>query len=116
MNARIKKKLEQAVINAYFRVYNAAPKDTKNLAVNALKMEETPDGYVIYIDEDIAPYMPYTNEPWISPRWGGKQNPNEFWFDNVAEEIVKSIATMLQGKMEKTTIVDKFAFKEGYHT
>lgn len=28
-----------------------------------------------------ADYMPYTNEKWISPRWHGKKNPNESWWD-----------------------------------
>jgi hypothetical protein len=26
-------------------------------------------------------YAPYTNEPWLSPRWNGKSNPNQGWID-----------------------------------
>lgn len=39
----------------------------------------------IYVDEAIAPYMPYTNEPWVSSWWRGKQNPNLYWWDKMAQ-------------------------------
>ena len=46
-------------------------------------------------------YMPYTNEPWISPRWKGRQNPNEKWFEESAEFMAKIIARHLGGKYVK---------------
>lgn len=98
--AEFKALLEMAVFNCYWKVYNAAPKDTWNLAVNALKLEQTATGYVIYIDEAIAPYMVYTEEPWTSPYWKGKKNPNEGWFKRAAEEIVSYLAQVLGGKVE----------------
>ena len=51
----------------------------------------------VWIDEKQAPYMPYTNEKWISPRWNGKKNPNEKWFDKsvytFARALVKSFGS-----------------------
>lgn len=100
MNKRLRLKLEQAVFNAYWKVFNAAPKDTWNLAVNALKLEETETGYVIYVDSAVAPYMVYTEEPWTSTRWNGKKNPNEGWFRRVADEVTVELAAALGGKIE----------------
>ncbi|MBQ0099308.1 MAG: hypothetical protein KBS91_02035, partial [Firmicutes bacterium] len=50
----------------------------------------------IYINEDIAPYMPFTNEKWVAKRWNGKQNPNEQWFDNAVKFIVDEIRKELK--------------------
>lgn len=66
----------------------SAPKDTGNLAFNSIKMEAYEDRIIIYVDLAIAPYMPYTNEPWLSARWHGKKNPNENWFDNVVKDRI----------------------------
>lgn len=79
-----------------------APKDTGNLAFNAIKYEFIGnDTCKIYVDESIAPYMPFTNEPWESPRWNGKKNPNEKWFDNATEKIAEYLARRLKGELVK---------------
>ncbi len=85
-----------------------APKDTGNLAYNAIRVESKGNGvWEIYIDSEwetgIAPYMKYTNENWakFKPPLQGKQNPNEGWFNRVAEEIAVLIAERLKGKAEK---------------
>lgn len=68
----------------------SAPKDTGNLAYNAIKYEFVNlNECHIYVDEAIAPYMPYTNEPWISPRWKGKKNPNEKWWQETVSEAIE---------------------------
>ena len=53
------------------------------------------------VDESIAPYVPYTNEPWISEKWNGKKNPNEGWFERATGFVATYIAGRLQGRMEK---------------
>ena len=74
-----------------------APKDTGNLAYNAIRVEyPSPDVCEIYVDESIAPYMPYTEFPWISPKWNGKQNPNEGWFEQAAKSIYVMLTTELK--------------------
>ena len=45
---------------------------------NSFKL--TNNGNQVEISTDIY-YMPFTNEPWISPRWKGAKNPNEKWFE-----------------------------------
>lgn len=86
---------------AWVRKY--APRDTGNLADKALRGEWQIDRregfqkkFVIWVDTSgstknplpgKAPYMPFTNEPWISEFWRGKQNPNENWWNDAAEFV-----------------------------
>lgn len=73
---------------------------TGNMAYNATRLKiykPTTSGdkiihkAEIFIDEKIAPYVPYTNEPWISPRWLGHKNPNEGWFERSANSLATKI-------------------------
>lgn len=78
-----------------------APYDTGNLAINAITIEfPSPDVCIIYVDESIAPYMPFTTKPWISPKWNGKKNPNEGWWQAAGELIVEYVAQQVEGKVE----------------
>ena len=74
---------------------------TGNLKYNSLKVLKVPNGVYIYVNENIAPYMPYTNERWISPRWKGAQNPNEKWWEKMTEKFIEDLATELGGKVRK---------------
>lgn len=78
-----------------------APYDTGNLAHNAVRLEFiSPNEALLYVDEKIAPYMPYTNEPWVSPYWNGKKNPNEGWFDAAAELVAEVVAKFSRGEIK----------------
>lgn len=80
----------------------SAPYDTGNLSLNAIKLRKIGIGkWQIYIDQDIAPYMPYTNEEWISPKWNGKQNPNQGWWNNAVEIIIKEIMHRVKGAIRR---------------
>lgn len=73
---------------------------TGNLAFNALRYEIRDGAVEVYVDERIAPYMPYTNEPWISPYWNGKKNPNEGWWNRFANEVILRVAIKLKGDIK----------------
>lgn len=76
-----------------------APRDTGNLADNGVKFVwEDENTFTIYIDETQAPYMPYTNEPWISPKWNGKKNPNEAWWQDAIELCKKHLISKYKGE------------------
>lgn len=78
-----------------------SPIRTGNLRYNSIRLERTGENEIrIYVDEKIAPYMPFTNEPWLSPRWNGKKNPNEAWFDNAAFKIALWIAGAFKAQIE----------------
>lgn len=64
----------------------------KNKPVKQAKggRKKKPDG--------IAPYMPYTNEEWVSPKWNGAKNPNEGWWNDTIEFIVQYIGKRLGGE------------------
>jgi hypothetical protein len=78
-----------------------SPIDTGNLRNNAIRYEYIDKNTCkIYVDENIAPYMPYTNEPWTSPRWKGAKNPNEGWWQNKAfPSVIKTIEMSLGKKI-----------------
>lgn len=91
-----------AVQSAYMTIKMESPIDTGNLRNNAVTLSNMGNGiYRIYIDETIAPYMVYTNEPWTSEFWAGKQNPNEGWWNRAAEKAIYKLAFELGGKVTK---------------
>lgn len=73
------------------------PYDTGNMANNALQYEVTADGIKIGVKGAVAPYAPYTEYPWVSPRWHGKKNPNEGWWERFREEFARRVAIRLGG-------------------
>jgi hypothetical protein len=82
------------------RLREFAPKDTRNLAYNAIiGLKVTENKSDISVSLKIAPYMPYTNEPWISPKWNGKQNPNEYWWNDAIVLILHEVAQIYGGKL-----------------
>ena len=86
-------------INAYG---NKVRGSTGNLAFNACLSRILGKGKgEIYVDSRIAPYVPYTNEPWLAQRWQGKKNPNEGWFGRAAFNVAKKIAVAIKGKVYK---------------
>lgn len=71
---------------------------TGNMAFNATRRRMPDENtYVIYVDKAIAPYVPYTNEEWISPKWKGHKNPNQGWFERAAGIVAQSIARSTRG-------------------
>ena len=82
------------------RLKMVSPIKTGNLRYNAIRMQLIDENTIkIYIDETIAPYAIYTIEPWISPKWNGKQNPNEKWWDNEIEKIINDLAMEHHGEV-----------------
>ena len=80
-----------------------APRKTGNLAFNAIKVEWHGDREAeIYVDGDgkdgIAPYMPFTNEPWVAEKWNGAQNPNEGWWQEAIAEIIEELNAEFGGR------------------
>ncbi|MGN1077342.1 MAG: hypothetical protein ACI4ST_02390 [Candidatus Gallimonas sp.] len=73
---------------------------TGNMAFHALQYSIEGDVFHIYIDERIAPYVMYTEEPWISPKWNGKKNPNEGWWERFGEEFARRLAKKLRGNIQ----------------
>lgn len=78
---------------------NGTPIKTGNLRYNAVKYESASYGeWRIFVDVEIAPYMPYTNEPWTSPKWHGLKNPNEGWWQRETERILTELAGYMDGE------------------
>lgn len=86
----------------FYRIFSKkSPYDTGNLRHNAIIIRPINNRKVqIYIDDVIAPYVYYTNEPWVSPRWHGKTNPNEGWIEQAIEETLAELASDYKGVVE----------------
>ncbi len=97
---RFKRKIELAIKDAVSVARMIIPIDTGNLRYDSFKLERIDETtWRIYIDQEVAPYAPYVNEKWISPMWGGKQNPNEGFFEKVFELISNQLAASLNGQI-----------------
>lgn len=84
------------------------PRDTGNLRHNATRVIMVDENTTkIYVDAAIAPYVVYTNEPWISPYWKGKKNPNQWWFEAATLAVAQYIATTLGGTLTVGEDVEK---------
>lgn len=86
-------------INAYGNWQRGS---TGNMQLNATKIRFY-RGFncKLYIDDNIAPYVPYTNEKWVSPKWKGHKNPNEGWFDRAVKQVAEHIAKYWDGEIVK---------------
>lgn len=103
---RVEIDIDNAINKAVEKLRDLAPKDTRNLADNAIKKEKIGEGkYRIYVDEEVAPYMKYTEENWnnFDPPLQGKQNPNEGWFDRAIKYIFSLIASELSATYDVTS-------------
>lgn len=88
---------------AFSEARNVSPIKKGNLRNNAMSVEVLNSGnaYKIYVKQDVAPYMPYTNEPWIAKRWNGKKNPNEGWWQ---EKALQAVLQAFQGQLSRVII------------
>ena len=82
-------------INGHYK--RASTGNLRNTATYVIKTSE--NEVQIFVDSAIAPYVVYTNEPWVSPKWKGKQNPNEKWFERAVEMVAQELAAMLGGTL-----------------
>jgi hypothetical protein len=69
----------------------AAP-NVKRQSTGALRNSIRIEGSSVVIGGGIVNYAVYTNEPWISPRWRGRRNPNEGWVDAVVNQAIAMFA------------------------
>lgn len=96
-----KTKLSKVVLQAKQILEWLAPVRSGNLQAS-IKLISTARGYKIYIDDNQAPYDMYTNEKWISPRWGGRANPNEGWIEEALELIIAMIEVELGSVVKRS--------------
>lgn len=88
-------KFNQFKIEAYNYIKASSPYRTGALR-NAIKFNETKDGFEIIIDID---YMKYTEEAWtFNSRWNKTlRNPNYKWLQESVYNLALRFANTLQG-------------------
>lgn len=78
------------------------PIDTGNLRNESIRMvQKSPTKIVVYVDRKIAPYMPYTDKPWLAKRWNGKKNPNEGWFKKAVERAIRKTNRIMKARLKR---------------
>ena len=60
----------------------------------SFKIVNNNNGFSIIVDID---YVVYTEEPWISSKWKGRQNPNLYWLKNGLTRYINTVAGELKG-------------------
>ena len=84
---------------AYNHLKNVCPVDTGNMKYNAIRFTRLSENKIeVSIEASIAPYVVYTHEQWLSPKWGPHTNPNEKWIDDAADAIAAKISASLGGR------------------
>lgn len=99
--------LERVIKAAFAQIKAVTPvnkRNTKsrgNLKEFGVKFELGQNEAHLYVDEKIAPYMKYTNEPWhtFAPPLFGKTNPNEGWFDRAVISALLDMAAKTGGDL-----------------
>ena len=80
---------------------SVCPYRTGNLERNGIRVKIDNGTMCVEIGHDtskvLGEYAVYTNEPWISPKWGGKQNPNQGWIERGIEKALPLIKQVYQG-------------------
>lgn len=88
-----KSELAAQIVQTACKIF--APKDTGNLAINAIRCVYEDGLWQVVIGGELAPYAIYTNEPWINR--GGK-NPNEGWIERAIESVKPVLIGIFQDK------------------
>ena len=80
---------------------SVCPYRTGNLERNGIRIKISNGSMCVEIGHDtskvLGEYAVYTNEPWISPKWGGKQNPNQGWIERGIEKALPLIRQVYSG-------------------
>ena len=101
---QIVRKVEQLVEQELELMQSQAPIDTGWLSSSIQLVKIDKDTYKIEVPYDVvvdergSHYLPYTNEEWISPKWGGKHNPNKNWWNKAREQAIQNIVMGLSEK------------------
>lgn len=102
------KQVEKLILGMTDVIKKYCPFDTGNLqdSIKYERVDETTwriwvdcgnDPYLKDYPRGFAPYMPFVNEPWISPKWHGKKNPNENWWNFACQEAVEYARLKMNG-------------------
>lgn len=78
-----------------------APYDTGRLSQKGIRMVDDSEGMHLRVghdsDREFADYAIYTEEPWVSPKWNGKKNPNEGWIERAIMRAKPMIEDVYKG-------------------
>lgn len=94
----------------YYQLKIASPIDSGNLMLNGIRLFKD----FIGIGGEVATYARATNEKWESPRWHGKQNPNEKWIERTIELVQPLIKQIMEEPITQKDLENHLLFQEAY--
>ena len=93
--------IELAIMDAVATIRQFIPIDTGNMRYNSFKIEPLGNmRWKVFIDQKVAPYAPYVNEKWVSPKWNGRQNTNEGFWEDIFQRLANMIASSINGQIK----------------
>ena len=96
-----KEEFDALCMECVAEVRKRCPRESGNLVDHGVKFIWLNDStFQIYVEESEAPYMPFTNEPWVAERWHSKKNPNEAWWQDATRLVVELLKSKLKGKVK----------------
>lgn len=104
--ARFQNEMQEFKREALQVIKNSAPVRTGNLQSSVKVRDLSNGGFEIYIDTGQAPYAEATTDSWISPKWNGRENPNEGWDDEASALVIRRGAQRFKTKITKGVTED----------
>jgi hypothetical protein len=92
-------------LRSLFMMRNRTPKDSRNLELNATRSYPIQNGFIIQAKKALAFYAPFVNGKWISPRWRGKKNPNEGYFEKASVDIIRYVKSVGNGETHNASSI-----------
>lgn len=74
-------------------------KKHKNTLIYEIYVNWGGNAYLRDYSRGMAPYMPFTNEPWVSAFWNGKKNPNQYWWNKACEYVINDFSKRTGGRL-----------------
>jgi hypothetical protein len=83
--------LKGGISNAVMQIFKSQAPTRTGVLKGQIRVNEIEGGFQIVSD---IHYMPYTTEKWVSPRWRGRANPNEAWWDQAWDLSLRFLSSI----------------------
>lgn len=91
MKAHLDIELDSRVAQAVENIFKANAPTRSGVLKGQVRFVMVDGGFDMISD---IYYMPYTNEEWISPRWRGRKNPNEQWWEKAFNQTLSFLSSI----------------------
>ena len=90
--------VEQLKSELIFSINANVPVRRGNLKASISSYNRSLNHFSVVVGQNIK-YAVYVEEEWLSPRWKGRQNPNEKWLNKTVEKFASNIYQKVGGSL-----------------